>query len=63
MSKQADQIHQDNDLDVEAKERRKFLEKFGKLALVTPVAVSALMTPATSAAPRSGCNKNGKGCK
>ncbi|WP_286263651.1 hypothetical protein [Thalassotalea atypica] len=38
--------------------RRSFIAKFGKLAAVTPVAVSALMSPATSAAPRS-CRGNG----
>lgn len=40
-------------------ERRKFMEKFGKLALVTPVAVTALMSPHTSAAPKS-CGGNGR---
>lgn len=43
-------------------ERRKFLEKFGKLAVVTPLAVTALMSPSTSAAPSSGCHRR-KGCK
>ncbi len=33
--------------------RRKFLNKFGKLAVVTPIAVSALISPTTSAAPSS----------
>ncbi len=50
-------------LDSEALQRRKFIEKFGKLAAITPVAVTALMSPATSAAPKSGCNKHGRGCK
>jgi len=47
----------------QASTRRHFMEKFGKLALVTPIAVTALMSPNTSAAPKSGCNKNGRGCK
>lgn len=38
--------------------RRDFLNKFGKLAVITPVAMSVLMTPSTSAAPRS-CRGNG----
>ena len=42
----------------EAQTRRDFLNKFGKLAAVTPVAVSALMSPGTSAAPKS-CRGNG----
>jgi len=50
-------------LDSEAIQRRKFIEKFGKLAVITPVAVTALMSPSTSAAPKSGCNKHGRGCK
>ena len=45
-----------------SKERRMFLEKFGKLAVVTPIAVTALLSPATSAAPKS-CRGNGnKSC-
>lgn len=31
-----------------ASERRKFITKYGKLAVVTPVALTALMTPKTS---------------
>ena len=43
-------------------ERRKFLEKFGKLAVITPIAVTSLMSPSTSAAPKS-CRGNGnKSC-
>ena len=43
--------------------RRDFLNKFGKLAVITPVAMSVLMTPSTSAAPKS-CRGNGsKGCR
>ena len=38
--------------------RRDFLNKFGKLAEITPVAMSVLMTPSTSAAPKS-CRGNG----
>lgn len=57
------QFKKDEQLDNQAKQRRQFIEKFGKLAAVTPIAVSAIMTPSTSAAPRSGCNKNNKGCK
>jgi hypothetical protein len=38
--------------------RRDFLNKFGKLAVITPVAMSVLMTPSTSAAPKS-CRGNG----
>lgn len=42
--------------------RRNFLTKFGKLAIVTPVALTALMSPTTSAAPKS-CRGNGnKAC-
>ncbi|TLU64872.1 hypothetical protein FE810_10475 [Thalassotalea litorea] len=33
--------------------RRQFMKKYGKLAAVTPIAVTALMTPKTSAAPKS----------
>jgi hypothetical protein len=43
--------------------RREFLNKFGKLAIITPVAMTALMTPGTSAAPKS-CRGNGsKRCR
>lgn len=45
-------------IDNDAQTRRDFLNKFGKLAAVTPVAVSALMSPSTSAAPKS-CRGNG----
>ena len=38
--------------------RREFLQKFGKLAAVTPIAVTTLMSPSTSAAPKS-CRGNG----
>lgn len=43
----------------EEKSRRAFLTKYGKLAAVTPVAVTALFSPSTSAAPKS-CKKSGK---
>ncbi|WOH39493.1 hypothetical protein RI844_09760 [Thalassotalea fonticola] len=33
--------------------RRNFIKKFGKLALVTPIGVTALMTPKTSKAMNS----------
>lgn len=46
--------------------RRQFIEKFGKLAAVTPVAITALISPSTSAAPKS-CgvdnNSNAKRCR
>ena len=43
--------------------RRDFLNTFGKLAMVTPVAMTVLMSPSTSAAPKS-CRGNGtKKCK
>lgn len=43
--------------------RRRFLKKYGKLAVVTPVALTTLMTPKTSHAINSGakdkiCDKN-----
>jgi len=59
---QASQSEQET-LAQDAIERRKFIEKFGKLAAITPIAVTALMSPSTSAAPKSGCNKHGKACK
>lgn len=37
--------------------RRDFLNKYGKLAAITPVAVTALFSPETSAAPKS-CKGN-----
>jgi hypothetical protein len=42
--------------------RRQFIKKFGKFAAVTPVAVTALMSPSTSAAPKS-CKGNNKTCR
>ena len=39
--------------------RRDFLNKYGKLALLTPVAVTTLISPSTSAAPKS-CRGNGR---
>lgn len=39
-------------------DRRSFLNKYGKLAVLTPVAVTSLMSPSTSAAPKS-CRGNG----
>ncbi|WP_206483145.1 hypothetical protein [Thalassotalea sp. G2M2-11] len=44
-------------------QRRRFMEKFGKLAAITPIALTTMMSPANSAPPRSGCNRNGKGCR
>ncbi|MFD2167272.1 hypothetical protein ACFSJY_13545 [Thalassotalea euphylliae] len=42
--------------------RRSFIKKYGKLAAITPIAASTLMSPSTSAAPKS-CKKNGNfGC-
>ncbi|KGJ97125.1 hypothetical protein [Thalassotalea sp. ND16A] len=38
--------------------RRQFIAKFGKLAAITPIALTALMSPKTSAAPSSkACSK------
>ncbi|QBY03152.1 hypothetical protein E2K93_01655 [Thalassotalea sp. HSM 43] len=37
--------------------RREFIKKYGKLAAVTPVALTTLMSPETSAAPKS-CKPN-----
>lgn len=39
--------------------RRSFLNKYGKLAAITPLALTALVSPSTSAAPKS-CKGNGK---
>lgn len=39
-------------------QRRDFMKKYGKLAAVTPVVVTTLMSPSTSAAPKS-CRGNG----
>ncbi|WP_448569571.1 hypothetical protein [Thalassotalea ganghwensis] len=54
-----------NTVETDLEQRRKFLEKFGKLAVITPVALTALMSPSTSAAPKSCKNggSNGKGCR
>jgi hypothetical protein len=59
----ANESNQQNDSLIEtSNDRRKFLEKFGKLAVITPLAVTALMSPTTSAAPKS-CRGNGnKSC-
>ncbi|KGJ97126.1 hypothetical protein [Thalassotalea sp. ND16A] len=39
--------------------RRQFIAKFGKMAAITPIALTALMSPKTSAAPKSDfCKKN-----
>ncbi|MFT4937761.1 MAG: hypothetical protein ACI88A_000779 [Paraglaciecola sp.] len=38
--------------------RRKFLSTFGKLAAVSPIALSVLISPKTAAAPKS-CTGNG----
>jgi hypothetical protein len=42
--------------------RREFLNKFGKLAVITPVAMSVLMAPSTSAAPKSCRGQGAKRC-
>ncbi|TKB44661.1 hypothetical protein [Thalassotalea mangrovi] len=47
----------DNDELTPEQARRQFIKKYGKLAAVTPLAVTALMTPKTSAAPKS-CRPN-----
>lgn len=49
----------DNREQSTAQTRREFLNKFGKLAVITPVAMTALMSPSTSAAPKS-CSGNGR---
>jgi len=55
----ANESNQQNESLIEtSNDRRKFLEKFGKLAVITPIAVTALMSPTTSAAPKS-CRGNG----
>jgi len=51
-------LQSDNDQSTE-QSRRDFLNKFGKLAMITPVAMTVLMTPSTSAAPKS-CRNNGR---
>lgn len=43
--------------------RRDFIRKYGKLAAITPVAVTTLMSPSTSAAPKSCKNSNNKHCR
>ncbi|MFT5675741.1 MAG: hypothetical protein ACI808_001673 [Paraglaciecola sp.] len=49
----------------EQQKRRHFLTTFGKLAVVTPVALAVLISPETSAAPKScrGWRKHGKHCR
>jgi hypothetical protein len=49
----------ENKIDDTEQTRRDFLNKFGKLAMITPVAMTALMSPSTSAAPKS-CTGNGR---
>lgn len=50
------QNNNDNNQSIEQTEltaqqdRRKFISKFGKLAIATPVALTSLMSPSTSAA-------------
>ena len=58
--------NQQNDINTSAsvventeQTRRDFLNTFGKLAMVTPVAMTVLMSPSTSAAPKS-CQGNGR---
>jgi len=43
--------------------RRDFLSKYGKLAVITPVAMTALMSPSTSAAPKSCRGNNSRRCR
>ncbi|QDP00647.1 hypothetical protein [Thalassotalea sp. PS06] len=54
-----DKTNNQNNIDELTPEqaRRQFMKKYGKLAAVTPLAVTALMTPKTSAAPKS-CKPN-----
>ncbi|MDC0602514.1 hypothetical protein OAP14_05735 [Aliiglaciecola sp.] len=49
---------QSTDDEQSGSSRRDFIQKFGKFAAVTPIAMSALMSPSTSAAPKS-CRGNG----
>ena len=42
--------------------RRSFFSKYGKLAIITPVALAALLSPATSAAPKSCRGGGSKKC-
>jgi hypothetical protein len=49
----------ENKIDDTEQTRRDFLNKFGKLAMITPLAMTALMSPSTSAAPKS-CTGNGR---
>ncbi|QBY03153.1 hypothetical protein E2K93_01660 [Thalassotalea sp. HSM 43] len=44
---------QEDALKKASQTRREFIRKFGKLAAVTPVALTTLMSPETSAAPKS----------
>lgn len=39
-------------------QRRDFMKKYGKLAAATPLVITTLMSPSTSAAPKS-CRGNG----
>ena len=56
MNKVKDEIKNNEKLS----NRRDFISKYGKLAVITPVAVTTLISPSTSAAPRScrGYRKN-----
>ncbi|WP_068546625.1 hypothetical protein [Thalassotalea crassostreae] len=67
MASNKDNVELNNDDNQELSHeetRRNFMKKFGKLAAVTPLAVTALMSPKTSAAPKS-CKpqQNNKHCK
>lgn len=42
-----------NESDNEQKTRREFIQKFGKFAAITPIAMSALISPQTSAVTQS----------
>lgn len=44
---------QNDESDDEQKTRRDFIQKFGKFAAITPIAMSALISPQTSAVTQS----------
>ena len=60
MRREMSDSSRNNDAKNEAlsQSRRDFLNKYAKLAVVTPIAMSTLMSPSTSAAPKS-CRGNG----
>jgi hypothetical protein len=61
LSKTPSRKETSNELDAE-QTRRDFLHTFGKLAVVTPVALTVLMSPSTSAAPKSCRGQGTKRC-